>query len=85
MDLVRLRTLIDRLIDELGEDSPVAVFLFTTIDVGPDTISPEDAAKILRHFQHHYGDPPLSERLVDELEALGREMISDGSEDADIQ
>ena len=85
MDLARLRALIDQLIDELGEESTVAVFLFTRLDVNPDTISPEDADRILKHFQHYYGDPPLSERLVDELEALGREMTKDASDDADIQ
>ena len=79
MDLGRLRSIVGQLIEELGEDAPVAVFLFTAACIEGYTDS-ATVARILNQFQHFHGEPPLQDYLMDELEKLCEEMASDGDD-----
>jgi len=79
LDLGRLRAIVDQLIEELGEDAPVAVFLFTAACLDDD-ITPATVSRILSHFQHFHGDPPLEDYLRDELDQLAAEMATDADD-----
>ena len=65
--------MVDQLIEELGEEEPVAVFLFTAACLDDD-IPPATVSRILNQFQYFHGDPPLEDYLRDELDDLAAEM-----------
>jgi len=83
LNLGRLRHLVNGLIDELGDDSPVSVFLFSVKDVADITSrlpknTRVDPAKVLHEFMHNAGDPPYEDWLLTELERLIEECAEEG-------
>ena len=83
MDLKRLRQLVELLIEQQGEDAPVAAFVFSAADVVEATKKlglsvDSDPTQILHEFMHNAGDPPYEDYLLAELEQL----IIDAAEDS---
>ena len=81
MDLKRLRRIVDDLIEQEGEDSPVAVFYVTATDVNETLDFLRSSGKIKSNFQprikdvltelqYNAGNPPYEDLLTDELEDL---------------
>ena len=81
MDLAKLRRIVDALIEEEGENAPVAAFIVSARDVRETTDFLKSAGKInpdlspnvrdvLTELQDAAGDPPFEDRLVEELEDL---------------
>lgn len=67
--------MIDQLIEEQGEDAPVAAFVFSAADVAEATKRlgfkrDSDSTQILSEFMHNAGDPPYEDYLLAELEQL---------------
>ena len=70
------------LIEKHGPDSNGAAFIYTAEDVldATDAISASnnlDANEVLHEFMHNWGEPPLEDFLLEQLEELVREMKSD--------
>lgn len=85
MDLKRLRQLIDQLIEEQGEDAPVAAFVFSAADVAEATKKlgvkgDSDPTQILHEFMHNAGDPPYEDYLLAELEQLIADAAGDSAD-----
>ena len=84
MDLGRLKKLIDALVQEQGEDAPVAVFIYTAADVACATerlLSSQqnfrvDPAKVLLELQSNAGDPPFEDQILEVLEELVQEQLN---------
>ena len=81
MDLAKLRRIVDALIEEEGEDAPVAVFYITAKDVRETLQHLRDSGKIendsqpriedvLAELQSNAGDPPFDDQLLENLEDL---------------
>ena len=81
MDLAKLRRIVEALIEEEGEDAPVAVFYITARDVQETLACLKASGKIkndsqpriedvLAELQSNAGDPPFEDRLLEELEDL---------------
>ena len=81
MDLGRLRRIVDALIEEEGEDAPVAAFIISAKDVRETTQFLKSAGKlendsypgvrdVLSELLTNAGDPPFEDRLLEELEDL---------------
>ena len=67
--------MINQLIEEQGEDAPVAAFVFSAADVAEATerlgiIPDSDPTQILSEFMHNAGEPPYEDYLLAELEQL---------------
>lgn len=82
MRLSALLKLVEILIEKYGPDSSVAVFIYTVEDVFDATNSSSrsnslDANEVLNEFMHNWGEPPLEDYLLEQLEELVREMESD--------
>ena len=82
MKLSALLELVKTLIEKHGPDSNVAAFIYTAEDVLDVTnMSPRsnslDANEVLHEFMHNWGEPPLEDYLLEQLEQLVREMESD--------
>ena len=81
MDLGRLRQIVDALIEEEGQDAPVAVFYITAKDVH-ETLeflrssgkiradSSPNVRDVLTELQSNAGDPPFEDQLLENLEDL---------------
>ena len=81
MDLARLRRIVDALIEEEGEEAPVAVFYITAKDV-QETLAYLKASGKIENDSHpgvrdvltelltNAGDPPFEDQLLQELEDL---------------
>ena len=81
MDLAKLRRIVDALIEEEGEDAPVAVFYITAKDVREtleflrssgkiETDSQPRIEDVLSELQTNAGNPPIEDQLVNHLEDL---------------
>ena len=81
MDLARLRRIIDALIEEEGENAPVAAFIISARDVSEtteflksagkiDNDSQPDVRDVLIELLTNAGKPPFEDRLLEELEDL---------------
>ena len=81
MDLGRLRRIVDALIEEEGEDAPVAVFYITAQDVQETLQFLRESGKIgndsqprikdvLSELQSNAGDLPFDDQLLKNLEDL---------------
>ena len=74
--------MVEILIEKYGPDSNVAAFIYTLEDVHDATNSSSrpstlDANEVLNEFMHNWGEPPLEDYLLEQLEELVREMESD--------
>ena len=81
MDLGKLRQIVEALIEEEGEDAPVAVFYITSKDV-QETLSYLKASgkiendsqprikDVLEELQSNAGDPPFEDQIHENLEDL---------------
>ena len=81
MDLARLRQIVDALIEEEGEDSPVSVFYITAKDV-QETLQHLRASgkikndsqprieEVLSELQSNAGNPPIEDQILENLEDL---------------
>ena len=85
MDLGRLKRLVDALVQEQGEDAPVAAFIYTAADVaGITSDSPRstrntriDPAEVLLELQSNAGDIPLEDQILEALEEIVQEKLRD--------
>ena len=85
MDLGRLKKLVDALVAEQGEDAPVAAFIYTAADVADATKRSlpsqqnfrVDPAKVLLELQTNAGDLPLEDQILEALEEIVQEKLSD--------
>ena len=85
MDLGRLKRLVDALVQEQGEDAPVAAFIYTAADVlGITSDSPSsvrntriDPAEVLLELQSNAGDIPLEDQILEALQEIVQEKLSD--------
>ena len=85
MDLGRLKRLVDALVQEQGEDAPVAAFIFTAADVTGITSDSFrstrntriDPAEVLLELQSNAGDIPLEDQILEALEEIVQEKLRD--------
>ena len=76
--------LVDALVQEQGEDAPVAVFVYTAADVADATTRSAirndshrvDPAQVLLELQTNAVDPPLEDQILEVLEELVQEQLN---------